>query len=60
MIGESSMDAYTLPYVKYIANAYLLYDSGNSNWGFITTLRGGKDGRWEGGSSGRGHMYTYG
>ena len=36
MLGESSVDAYALPYVKQIANANLLYDSGNSNWGFIT------------------------
>ena len=27
----------TLPYVKYIANRNLLYDSGNSNWGVVTT-----------------------
>ena len=32
MNGESSMEAYTLPYVKQIANGNLLYDSGNSNW----------------------------
>ena len=27
----------TLPYVKYTANGNLLYDSGNSNWGSVTT-----------------------
>ena len=27
----------TLPYVKYIANGNLLCDSGNSNWGSVTT-----------------------
>ena len=26
-----------LPYVKQIANGNLLYDSGNSNWGSVTT-----------------------
>ena len=26
-----------LPYVKQIANGNLLYDSGNSNWGYVTT-----------------------
>ena len=36
MNGESGMDAYTLPYVKQIANGNLLYDSGNSNWGSVT------------------------
>ena len=35
--GESSMEAYTLPYVKQIASGNLLYDSGNSNWGSMTT-----------------------
>ena len=34
--GESSMEAYTLPYVKYIANGNVLYDSRNSNWGSVT------------------------
>ena len=28
---------YTLSYVKYIANGNLLYDSGNSNQGLVTT-----------------------
>ena len=36
MNGESSMEANTLPYVKEIASGNSLYDSGNSNWGFIT------------------------
>ena len=30
----------TLPYVKQIANGNLLYDSGNSIWGYVTTYRG--------------------
>ena len=33
---------FTLPYVKYIANWNLLYDSGNSKRGSVTTYRGGK------------------
>ena len=28
---------HTLPYVKQTANRNLLYDSGNSNWGSIST-----------------------
>ena len=39
--GESNMETYTLPYVKQTANGNLLYDSGNSNWGSVTTWRGG-------------------
>ena len=36
----------TLLYVKQIANGNLLYDSGNSNRGYVTTRGGGKgDGR---------------
>ena len=34
--GESSMDAYTLPYVKLIVSANLLYDSGNSKGSSVT------------------------
>ena len=60
MNGESSMEAYTLPYVKQIANGHLLYDPGNSNWALSQPRGVGKGGRWEGGSRGRGHMYTYG
>ena len=37
MSGESSMEAYTLSYVKQMANGNLLYDSGNSNQGSIVT-----------------------
>ena len=43
--GESSLDAYTLPYIKQIASGNLLYYSGNSNWGSVTIYRDGK--RWE-------------
>ena len=35
--GESNMETYILPYVKLIASKNLLYDSGNSNWGSVTT-----------------------
>ena len=35
--GKSSMETYTLPYVKQIANGNLLYDSGNLNLGSVTT-----------------------
>ena len=36
MNGASSMEAYTLPYVKQIANGNMLYDPGSSNWGSVT------------------------
>ena len=35
--GEGSMKLYTLTYVKQIASGNLLYDSGNSNQGSVTT-----------------------
>ena len=37
MNGDSSMEIYMLPYVKYIANGNLLYDLGNSNGGSVIT-----------------------
>ena len=48
-------------WVKYIANRNLLYGSGNSKQGLCINLEGW-DGRevQEGGSRGRGLMYTYG
>ena len=51
-----------LLFVKMIPTGNLLYDSGNSNQGSVTNQRGGVGwgGRWEGGSRGRGYMYTYG
>ena len=55
MNEESSMEAYTLSYVKQIANGNLLYDSGKSSRGSVTTYRGGKE--WEGGSRGKRHVY---
>ena len=42
MNGERSMEAYALSYIKQIANGNLLYDSGNSNWGSVTTQRAGE------------------
>ena len=58
MSGESSVEAYTLPYVKWIASGNLMYDSRSSNRGSVTTSRGGME--WEGDSRGRGSVYTYG
>ena len=37
MYEEHNMEICTLPYVKFIANGNLLCDSGNSNWGSVTT-----------------------
>ena len=56
---ESNMETY-ITICKYIANGNLQYDSGNSNRSSESTLRGGMGGRWEGGSRGKGYMYTYG
>ena len=36
-MNGQSMETYTLPYVKEIANGNLLYDSRNSNQGSVTT-----------------------
>ena len=46
--GESSMETHTLPYVKQDSQGNSLYDSQSSNWGSVTTWRGGQGGRWEG------------
>ena len=40
MNGESSMETYTLPYVKQIANGNLLYDVGSSNQVLCDNLEG--------------------
>ena len=48
----------TLPYVKYIANGNLLYGSGNSNKGPVSTYRGGM-GREMGGKFKRYRIYVY-
>ena len=45
--GESSMETYTLPYVKEITSGKLLYDTVNSNQGSMTIQRGGMG--WQGG-----------
>ena len=56
---ERVMCKLTLPYVKQIANGNLLYDSGKSNWGSVTTKRGGM-GRKVGGKVKReGTVHTY-
>ena len=57
MNGESSMEAYTLPYVKYIDSGNLLYDTGNANQGSVIAQRSGK--WWEVGGSGREEAYVY-
>ena len=48
----------TLPYVKKIANGNLLYGSGNSNRGSISTYRG-EMGREMGGRLKREELYVY-
>ena len=48
-----------LPYVKYIANRNLLWDSGNSTRAVQQPRGVGWGGRWEGGSRMRGHMYRF-
>ena len=53
--GENSIETYTLPCVKQIASGNLLYDG--ALW---QPREVGSGGEWEGGSRGRGHMYTYG
>ena len=44
----------TLPYGKQTASRSLLYVSGNSNRGSVSTSRGGGGRRWEGASKGSG------
>ena len=56
---KSSIETYTLPYVKQIANGKMLYKTRvqpSSLW----QCREVGWGEWEGGSRGKGHMYTYG
>ena len=38
------METYTVSHVKWIASGNLLYDSGNSNRGSVTTQEGGVGG----------------
>ena len=40
--GESSVEAYTPPYIRQIDNGNLLCDSGSSDQGSVTTERGGE------------------
>ena len=44
MNGESSVETHTLPYVKQDSQGNSLYESQNSNWGSVTTWRGGQGG----------------
>ena len=55
MNWEHSIETYTLPYVKQIASGNLLYATGSSNPLFCDNL---EEWGWEGGSGGKGHMYT--
>ena len=55
MNWESSMETYTLPYGKQTASGKLAYNTRELNSVLCDNLVG-----WEGGSRGRGHMYTYG
>ena len=57
---ESIMETYMLPYIKYIPSLYLSYDRGSSNRCSVTTQMDGMDGKWERGSRGKRHIYTYG
>ena len=57
MCGESNMKL-TSPCVKEIANGNLLYGSGNSNRGSVSTERGGM-GRAMGGGFKREGIYVY-
>ena len=55
---ESNMETYFT--ICKIANRNLLYGSGNSNGALYQPRGVGWGVRWEGGSKGRGYMYTYG
>ena len=57
-IERVAMEAFTFPYVKQIANGNLLYGSGNSNRGSVSTYRGGM-GREMGGRFMRQETYVY-
>ena len=50
----------TLLYVKQISNGNLLYVSGNSNRGSVSTYRSGMGREMEGRFKREGYMYTYG
>ena len=55
--GKDSMETYTVPYVKQMANGNSLYDSGNPMR--LSENPEGWGRKREGDSRGRGHMYTY-
>ena len=57
--GESSMETYTLPYVKQIASGNLLYQ-GTQTRALRKPKGMGWGGSQEGVSRGRGRMYTHG
>ena len=50
----------TLPYVKQMVNGNLLYGSGNSNRGSVSTQRGGMGREMGRRFKGRVYVYTYG
>ena len=50
---ERVTEKFTLPHAKQIANRNLLYDSGSSNSGCVSTYSGGMGREVEGGSKGR-------
>ena len=56
MYGKSNMETY-ITLCKQIVNRNLLYESGNSNWGCVSTQRGGMGREMEGGSKGRRYIY---
>ena len=58
MNWESSMETYTLPYVKQIASGNLLVTYGAQPSALWQSRGVGWGGRWEGGLMGRGHMCT--
>ena len=49
----------TLPYVKQIANQICCTSQGTQTGALYQPRGEGTGGRWENGSRGRGHMYTY-
>ena len=60
MKEKSSMEAYTVPYVKERAMEICCMTQGTQT-GALQQPRGvRKGGRWEEGSRRRGHLYTYG
>ena len=60
MNWESSMETYTLPYVKCTVSGNLQFTEGAQSSALWQPREAGWGGRWEGGSRERGHMYTCG